>query len=144
MVRDYGTRWSACVECAAPIEARNLTGLLEPVLSHGMDFAAEVVTHLSAMLRQVLATLRPGRALSVDGRWGPHPMPATTLPKVRDRLATLIAGDVVSPFGLSHDAVRTPLAASPAIVRLYWVDDEFTVLMRNAAQIPPAAGVRAG
>ncbi len=140
LVRDYGTRWAACVECAALVEARNLAGLLERILSHGMDFAAEVVAHLSAMLRQVLATLRPGRALSVDGRWGPHPLPATTLPKVRDRLAALIAGDVALPFGLGHDAMRTPLTASLTIARLYWVDDEFTVLTRNAAQVLPRLG----
>lgn len=140
LMRDYGTRWSACTQCAALVEARNLAGLLERIVTHGMDFAAEVTAHLSAMLRQVLVTLHPGRALSIDGRWRPHPVPATTLPKVRDRLAALVAGDVALPFGLSHDAVRTPLAASLATARLYWVDDEFTVLTRNAAQVLPRLG----
>ncbi|WP_212993479.1 hypothetical protein [Actinoplanes auranticolor] len=142
VVRDYGTRWSACVECAALVEARNLAGLLKRVRSPVMAF--EVVAHLSAMLRQVLSTLRPGRALSVDGRWEPHPVPATTLPRIRDRLAALIAGDVALPFALGHQAVRTPLAASLAIARLYWVDDEFTILTRNAAQVLPRLGFSPG
>jgi hypothetical protein len=140
VVRDYGTRWAACVQCAALVETRNLAGLLDRVLTDGRAFAAEVVAHLSAMLRQVLATLRPGRALSVDGRWQAIPLPATTLPKVRDRLAGLIAGDIALPFGLSRDTVRTPLAASLAVARLYWIDDEFTILTRNAAQVLPRMG----
>lgn len=143
IVRDYGTRWSACVECAALIEARNLAGLLARNLADGMAFD-EVVAHLSAMLRQVLALLRPGRTLTADGQWAALPLPATTLPKVRDRLARLIAGDIGLPFGLGHDAVSTPLAASLAISRLYWIDDEFTVLTRNAAQVLPRMGFTPG
>ncbi|MFI7598254.1 hypothetical protein [Actinoplanes sp. NPDC049681] len=140
VIRDYGTRWSACVECAALVEARNLAGLLDRILTHGMTFAAEVVAHLAAMLRQVLATLRPGRALTADGQWDAVPLPATTLPKVRDRLAELTAGDVGLPFGLDHNAARALLAASLAIARLYWIDEEFTVLTRNAAQVLPRLG----
>jgi hypothetical protein len=137
VMRDYGTRWSACVECATLVESRDLYGLLDRILTHGMAFAAEVAAHLSAMLRQVLNALRPGRALTADGRWEPQAVSATMLPKIRDRLAALIAGDVTLPFGLSQPAVRRPLAASLAIARLYWIDEEFTVLTRNAAQVLP-------
>ncbi|MEU4243958.1 hypothetical protein [Actinoplanes sp. NPDC026619] len=140
VVRDYGTRWAACAECATLVESRDLHGLLDRILTHGMAFAAEVTAHLSTMLQQVLATLRPGRALTVDGRWEPSPVPATMLPKIRDRLATLIAGDIALPFGLSQRTVRGPLAANLATARLYWVDEEFTQLTRNAAQALPRMG----
>ena len=144
IVRDYGTRWSACVACAALVEARNVAGLLDRILTHGMAFATEVTAHLSAMLRQVLTTLRPGRALTADGQWDGLPLPATTLPKVRDRLAGLIDGEIRLPFGLGHNAIRTPLAASLAIARLYWIDEEFTTLTRNAAQALPRLGFAPG
>ncbi|WP_285689970.1 hypothetical protein [Actinoplanes sp. NBRC 103695] len=140
VVRDYGRRWSACVGCAALVEARNLAGLLDRILTHGMAFAAEVVAHLADMLRQVLTRLRPGRALTADGQWDALPLPATTLPKVRDRLAALIAGEIRLPFGLSHDPVRTSLAAGLAYSRLYWIDNQFTVLTRNAARVLPRMG----
>ncbi|MEU7906397.1 hypothetical protein [Actinoplanes sp. NPDC049118] len=136
-VRDYGTRWSACFECAEYVESRNLHGLLDRILTHGMAFAPEAHEHLSVVLEQVLATLDPGRELAVSGRWEPHPLPAPTLPKVRDRLAALIAGGDALPFGLGQPATRTALANSLTTTRLYWVDDEFTDLTRNAAQVMP-------
>src|SRR5690349_3512084 len=63
----------------------------------------------------VLATLRPGRALNVDGQWEAVALPATTLPKVRDRLAALVGGEVALPFGLSQPALRAPRFAASAV-----------------------------
>ncbi|MBM2623412.1 hypothetical protein JIG36_48750 [Actinoplanes sp. LDG1-06] len=137
VVRNYGTRWSACIECAVLVEPRDLQGLVDRITAHKRALSTEVIAHLAVMLDQVLASLVPGRALAVGGQWAIDPLPARTLPKIRDRLASLIGGETALPFGLSHPNVRRPLAASLAGTRLFWIDNDFTELTRNAAEVMP-------
>jgi hypothetical protein len=137
LVRDYGTQWSACFECAELVESQALPELLTRIMTQGEGLPSEVAPGMRGLLREVLATLLPGRSIAAIGRWEPHPLPATNLPKVRDRLADLIGGNDELPFGIGQPAIREPLAASLATTRLYWIDDDFTELTRQAARTMP-------
>jgi hypothetical protein len=119
LIQDYGTEWSACLDCADLVQARDLNGLVHRIKRVGLPFDQEVTDRLHAMLAAVLATLRPGRALAAIGRWQPAPLPVAILPKVRDRLARLIRGQDDLPFDLNHAPIRADLAAGLDAARLY-------------------------
>jgi hypothetical protein len=138
LVQDYGTEWSACLDCADLVQAHDLNRLYHRIMDVGPPLDEEIADRLHTMLAAVLTTLRPGRALATVGRWPPAPLPAAILPKVRDRLTRLIRGDDHLPFDLNHVHVRAQLAAGLDAARLYWIDDEFTDLVRHAAaSLPP-------
>jgi hypothetical protein len=137
LVQDYGTEWSACIDCAALVQARDLDGLHRRIMGIGLPFDQEVADRLHTMLEAVLDSVLPGRALATVGRWHPAPLPAAALPKVRDRLAQLIRSDDELLVDLNRPHIRAQLAASLEAARLYWIDDEFTDHVRHAGASLP-------
>jgi hypothetical protein len=136
---ECGLHWSACFECAEPITAGDLSGLIDRLEGSSMPLIRTAfLKPMRTALAQILATLRPRHILADKGSWQPRVLPAASLPKIRDRLAALIADDTLSlPFGLEDPDTRTPLATSLATSRPYWIDDEFSTLTRNAAATMP-------
>jgi hypothetical protein len=90
------------------------------------------------MQQAVLQSLLPGVTVAAIGRWPASPVPATILPKVRDRLATLLAGPIGLPLGLDDPRVRSAVTQNVAAARLFWIDPEFTELADYAAGSLPA------
>lgn len=143
LVQHYGTNWSACIECADLVEARDANGLTARIARAGVPFDRRAMESLKKMQQAVIDSILPGRALAVIGRWQPTPLPAPILPKIRDRLSRLIRGDDELPLGLDNPHARGQLAAGLDAARLYWIDDEFTDLARHAAGTLPATTVTA-
>ena len=137
LVQDYGSDWSACLDCADRVHARDLTCLHHRIMDVGPPFDPEIADRLHAMLAAVLATLQPGRTLASIGRWSPAPLPAAILPKVRDRLTRLLRGADGLPIDLNDAHLRAQVTAGLDAARLYWIDDEFTDLVRHAAASLP-------
>jgi hypothetical protein len=81
LVQNYGTDWSARIDCADLVQARDLDGLHARIIGLGRPFDQQVADQLHTMLGAVLDRLLPGRALAAIGRWPPAPLPAATLPR---------------------------------------------------------------
>jgi len=143
VVEEYGTDWSACFACAGYIDAADLDGLHSRLRQVGPRLDRIAAAGVRVMQQAVLQSLLPGRAVAAIGRWPATPLPAATLPKVRDRLAALIGGPLGLPLGLGADEVRGPVGTSVAAARLFWVDPQFTELAAYAAGVLPATPVTA-
>jgi hypothetical protein len=143
LVHQYGSDWAACIECAQLVDARDVDGLHARVLRCGPPLPRQATAGIRTMQQTVLASILPGRTLATIGRWPATPLPAPTLPKVRDRLAQLIRGDDDLPPHLNHPDTRRRIAAGLDAAQLYWIDAEFTDLARHAARSLPATTVSA-
>ncbi|MEV1109137.1 hypothetical protein AB0I95_10835 [Micromonospora sp. NPDC049751] len=136
-VHDFGTAWSACITCTLLAQAGNNDALTRRAVTQmrwpDPTIAAEAVRAIHA---GVVQTLRPGRTLLTDTHWPHIPITATTLPKVRDRLAALLTG--ADRIDLLDARQRQAVAAGLQGGRLYAVDDEFTDLASTAAADLPA------
>jgi len=143
LVERYGTDWSACVDCAAFIEARDLDGLHARLRRVGPPLDPIGAYGVRVMQQAVLSSLLPGRTLAAIGRWPATVLVASTLPKVRDRLVALVGGPIGLPLGLDTDQVRGQIIAGLAAARLYWVDAQFTDLAQHAAGSLPATTIGA-
>jgi hypothetical protein len=143
LVEHYGTDWSACFSCAALVQARDLDGLQQRLRQAGPPLDPIAASAARVMQQAVLHSLLPGITVANLGRWPATPLPATTLPKVRDRLANLFAGSLGLPLGLAGQAVRGPVADSLHAARLFWIDREFTELADYAAGSLPSTHLTA-
>jgi hypothetical protein len=141
LIQHYGSDWSACLECAELVQARDVRGLASRIMRSGLPFDRQTLDGIRAMQQAVVDSLLPGRAVAEIGRWQPTPLHASVLPKVRDRLARLIRGDDDLPCGLGLPAMRAQVAAGLDAARLYWIDPEFTDLTTHAAAALPATTV---
>jgi hypothetical protein len=137
-VQRYGTDWSACAYCAALVDDRDLDGLHTRVTRTLPPLKGAQAHALRVMQRAVLDAVQPGHTLATIGHWPAVPLPAPTLPKVRDRLAGLIRGPDRLPLDLDDLAVRETVSAGLDAARLYWIDPEFTDLATHAAARLPA------
>ena len=138
LVDQYGTDWSACFPCAGYLQANDLDGLHTRLRHNGPPLDGNEAAVVRVMQHAVLRSLLPGRAVAAIGRWPAIPLAAGILPKVRDRLAALLGGQVGLPLGLDEPPIRAAIANSVATARLFWVDPEFTDLAAYAAgSLPP-------
>jgi hypothetical protein len=137
----YGGNWAACIECAQLIDARDLDGLHARTMRLGPPLDQRAEARVRAMQLAVVNSIMPGRALAAIGRWKPTPLPASTLPKVRDRLVRLVRGEDELPYDLNRPGTRNQLATGLDAAQLYWIDDDFTDLARRAARSLPATTV---
>ena len=140
-VQDYGTHWSACIECAQLLQRRDLRRLHDRVAHRGPHLDPRAHDAVGLMLRAVLEHLRPGRTLATVGHWQPIPPAAAILPKVRDRLTHLLRSNLSLPLGLDPPTVRGQLADSLDAAHLYWIDDQFTDLTAHAADTLPTTTI---
>jgi hypothetical protein len=143
LVQHYGTDWSACIDCATSVQARDLDGLHARVMRLGLPLDQPAIGGVRIMQQTVLDSVLPGRELAAIGHWQPAPLPAPILPKIRDRLAQLVRGEDRLPLGLNDPDIRDQLAAGLDAARLYWIDAEFTDLAEHAARSLPTTAVTA-
>ncbi|MEU7874272.1 hypothetical protein [Dactylosporangium sp. NPDC049140] len=143
VVERYGTDWSACFPCAMRVRDRDLDGLQQRLHQTAPHLDPIAAGAARVMQQAVLQSLLPGITVANLGRWPATPLPAATLPKVRDRLANLLTGPVGLPLGLTDPAVRGPVADSLRAARLFWIDPEFTELAEYAAGSLPATHLTA-
>ncbi|WP_341716571.1 hypothetical protein QQG74_21570 [Micromonospora sp. FIMYZ51] len=143
LIQRYGSNWSACIECADLVQARDVPRLSARIMRAGVPFDPQVIDNLHTMQQAVVDSVLPGRALATIGHWQPTPLPAPILPKIRDRLAQLIRSHDELPLGLNNTDLRDQLAASLDAARLYWIDREFTELTTHAAASLPTTTVTA-
>ncbi|MGW3787647.1 hypothetical protein ACWD5Z_23895 [Micromonospora chokoriensis] len=136
-VHDFGTTWSACINCTLLAQASKSEALTQRAVTRmgwaDPTIAAEAVRAIHA---GVVGTLRPGRTLLTDVHWPHTPVTATALPKIRDRLTALLTGP--DHMDLLKVRQRQDIAASLQGGRLFAVDDEFTDLACTAATDLPA------
>lgn len=138
-VHDFGDAWDACIGCTPDVLARRPGPIWRRTLaSAGLTSTDPAAQSVRAVQASVLATLHPGRTLIVSTNWPHTTVPAPILPKVRDRLATLLRSDIHLPH---LDGARQ-LADGLTQAHLYTVDDEFTRLARHAAADLPATTIR--
>ncbi|WP_426502853.1 hypothetical protein ACPPVO_35145 [Dactylosporangium sp. McL0621] len=141
LVEQFGTDWSVCFPCAALLHAGDLDRLHRRLRPAGWA-PDQVAAALTRVFQQaVLDSLLPGRTLATIGRWPVSPLPAATLPKVRDRLTDVYRGPLGLPLGLDDPDVRSTVADSVATARLFWIDAAFTELAAHAARSLPATVV---
>ena len=138
MVDRYGTDWSACFPCAGYLQAGDLDGLHHRLRHNGPPLDRKEAAAVRVMQQAVLQSLLPGATVAAIGRWSATPLQAGILPKVRDRLATLLGGPLGLPLGLDEPQIRAGVADSVATARLFWIDPEFTELADHAAGSLPA------
>jgi hypothetical protein len=138
LVNQYGTDWSACFPCGGHLQAKNLDGLSQQLRQHGPPLDRHNAAAVRVMHQAVLQSLLPGAAVAAIGRWPATPLPAGILPKVGNRLATLLGGALGLPLGLDDPQIRADVANSVAVARLFWIDPEFTELADYAAGSLPA------
>ncbi|MEV6527389.1 hypothetical protein AB0M43_36245 [Longispora sp. NPDC051575] len=128
----YGTIFRACAACAPRIDARDVDGLARVARAGRRAHPAAEALH-----RAILDDLRPARALICSTDWTPTPLPARTLPKVRDRLAALLRGaDLIA--GLPDRSSRSALADGLDRSTLTWANAQASVWARELAQATPA------
>ena len=137
----YGADWAACFPCADLMQAADVAGLRRRLRRTGPPLDDLAVAAASEIHEVVLGSLLPGRDLVAVGRWPAAPPPAATMPKVRDRLTTLIRGPHTLPLGLDDPHVRATTADSIATARLYWIDTELSELADHAARSLPATTI---
>src|SRR5262249_10378023 len=138
MVDRYGTDWAACFPCAGYLQAKDLDGLHHQLRQNGPPLDRKEAAAVRVMQQAVRQSLLPGATVAAIGRWPATPLPAGILPKVRDRLATLLGGPLGVPLGLDQPQIRAVVADSVATARLFWIDPEFTELADYAAGSLPA------
>jgi hypothetical protein len=143
LVEQYGTDWSACFACAGYLQAGDLDALHHRLRQVGPAVDRVAAAAVRVMQQAVLQSLLPGWTVAAIGHWPAAPLPAAVLPKVRDRLAALLAGRLGLPLGLDDPHVRRAVAASVAAARLFWIDPEFTALADHAAEALPATRLTA-
>jgi hypothetical protein len=143
LIQHYGTDWSACIDCAHLLELRDERALLARIVRRGGFREQQVIDQLRLFLSDVFAGLQPGRTVMAIGRWQPVPLPAPSLPRVRDRLADLLRGPDYLPADLDNTDLRTRVADSLRTAHLYWIDPQFTDLAVHAAESLPARPVTA-
>ena len=140
-VHDFGDTWAACITCARLIDTNRADALWRRALDGTPwtrdDIAARAVREIHAT---VLTTRQPGYTLITTTDWPHTPIPAATLPKVRDAAAKLLHGDTVipSPFTVP---LRNMIADGLDQAHLYAIDDEFTDLAHHAAADLPAGAI---
>jgi len=133
-----GTAWSACFPCAGHLQAGDLDGLYRRLREAGPPLDRHETAAVRIMHQAVLQSLLPGRTVAAIGHWPAVPLQAGTLPKVRDRLAALLGGELGLPLGLDEPPIRAAVADSVTTARLFWIDPDFTDLADHAAASLPA------
>ncbi|MBO3736656.1 hypothetical protein [Actinoplanes flavus] len=126
----YSTQWNICIPCAALIEQDDHVTLTQRSIAvmrwHPADPRAQL---LGLLHRAIVLTREPGRTLLTTGAQTAAPLKASTLPKVRDRLAGLLRGTIGLPAPIDHPEPRRLIADSLDQARLYWIDPQFTTLV---------------
>lgn len=136
----YGTRWSACTTCSSLVTARKGDQLIERAAAVSGVPRRDIAIGVAARVqRAVLDSLQPGRTLLSDGIWPMVAIPARSMPKVRDRLATFLRGSDAA------EALDDPtnVAAGLDQARLYLIDEHFTELAHTAALSLPVTSITA-
>lgn len=180
-LHNYGTRWAGCIPCDAFIRAGDPVGTVERAVRFTGPLKQMRGEQVSPQLRQRFLDLHTEFIRSIHTRVlipgvilpPPRRLSPTQLPKVRDRLAQLFAGDLRreqmvrgtgEPFGLpaaDHGrddgfAVRA-LSVSPQVADafcrrversllvadLFWVSKEFTLLAVGSGKKLPDLSVSA-
>ncbi|MBT8227332.1 MAG: hypothetical protein HKP61_05360 [Dactylosporangium sp.] len=140
VAQTYSTQWHACLPCSRLIEAKDHLALTRRSIAvigwHPTEPGARI---LAGIHRAIVLTRKPGRTLLTTGAWTPAPVKATSLPKVRDRLAGLLGGPVRLPAPL-HRA-RGLVAEGLDQARLYWIDPQFTGLVAQVLTDLPDTAV---
>ena len=132
LVQSYGTDWAACIDCALLVQARDVDRLHARCADVGWPHDATVADGLRQFQQAVLDRLLPGRTVTDIENWPPAALDAASMPKVRDRLVQLLRSDDRLPAGLNEAPIRDQLADHLDTARLFWVDAEFTDVVRHA------------
>lgn len=141
VTQTYSSQWKVCCPCAQLIEQDNTVALTQrSVDAIGWRRTGPEAQILAGIHRFIVLTREPGRTLLTTGAWSPAQLRASTLPKVRDRLAGLLRGPVGLPAPLDHAERRGLLAEGLDQARLVWIDPEFTALVAQVlADLPTTA-----
>jgi hypothetical protein len=130
VTQTYSTQWHTCLPCSRLIEANDHLALTRRSIAvigwHPSERGAQI---LAGIHRAIVLTREPGRTLLTTGARSPAPLKATSLPKVRDRLTSLLRGPVGLPAPLQQATARALLADGLDQARLYWIDPQFTTLV---------------
>jgi hypothetical protein len=143
-VHEFGQLWTACANCALLLDAGDPERLWRHTIARigwsARDPVAQAIRELHAT---VVANLRPQRGLITTVRWPPALLRPQNLPKIRDRLATLLDPSsryLLAAPPLDNPGPRRHITAGLRQARLYWIDPEFTELTRHATtSLPPTA-----
>lgn len=143
-LRTYDSAWAACAVCAGLVDGGDLDVLWRNAMerigwSPGSAHALEVRELHAAFLANRL----PGRNLVTTTRWPDRTLAPTALPRMRERLTSLLDADY-RLLGALADMPRGEVAEGLAQASPYWVDETFTQLIAQAtSDLPPipAAGV---
>jgi len=141
VTQTYSTQWKVCCPCAQLIEQDDPVTLTQrSVAAMGWRRTGPEAQILAGIHRAIVLTREPGRTLLTTGAWSPAQLKASTLPKVRDRLAGLLRGPVGLSAPLDHAERRSLLAEGLDQSRLYWIDPQFTALVAQVlADLPTTA-----
>jgi hypothetical protein len=96
MVDRYGTDWSACFPVRRPPAGQGSGRPAPPAAAERSTAGPQGSRGCAGHVRAVLRSLLPGWTVAI-GRWPATPLAAGILPQVRDRLATLLGGELGLP-----------------------------------------------
>jgi hypothetical protein len=137
----YSAPWSACIACAADIEAGRYQ---EPArrAARRLGRFDEIVWVTAASMHTAFFTdLQPGRTLTTTTPWPPARLTAEMLPKVRDRLAGLLRGPADLPTPINDPGQRQALAARLDLIPMYWINHEYTAQVQAVTVEQPTAWI---
>jgi hypothetical protein len=141
VARTYSTQWDACWSCAQLIDQDDSDTLTRRSIAvmgwRSTDPHAQI---LAVLHRAIVLTREPGKTLLTTGEWSPAQLKATTLPKIRDRLARLLRGPVNLPHPLDAER-REQLADGLDQAGLYWIDPQFTALVAEVLEDLPNTAI---
>lgn len=141
-IKSYNTQWDVCYPCALFIEADDSEGLTNHSAAViGWRPSDARTAQLRILHRAIVVSREPERTLLTTTDWPTGKIAPGMLPKIRDRLTGLFRGPALLPEPINDPGTRRHLADELDRSPLYWINHEFTDLIRDVASTQPWARV---
>ena len=141
VTRTYNDHWHVCYGCARLIEADDSEALTARSADRvGWRSGSTEYVQLNLLHRGIVIG-REGRTLLTTTQWPAARISADMLPKIRDRFTGLLRGPADLPSPINDPRLRKNLADQLDLASMYWINEEFTGLVRAVSADQPVARI---